>query len=55
MIDEAKVMKAIKTLEKAVEKMERPTKTEFLRAITKMKMNLEQPEEFEIPEFLRRI
>ncbi len=54
MIDDAKVMKAIKTLEKDVEKMSRPTKTEFLRLITKMKIDLEQPDGIEIPDFLRR-
>lgn len=55
MIREEEVMRAIKDLEKEVEKMDRPTKSGFLRAITKLKMSLEQPTEFEIPEFLRRI
>lgn len=54
MIDENLVLKEIKNLEKEVESMERPTRQGFLRLIRLMKINLEQPEEFVIPEFLRR-
>lgn len=55
MIREEDVMRAVKTLEKNVDEMQRPTKTEFLRLIKQFKIELEQPVEFEIPEFLRRL
>ena len=47
-------MKAVEKLEKEVETMERPTRVGFLRLIKQFKIDLEQPIEFDIPEFLRR-
>lgn len=54
MIDENLVMNEIKKLEKEVESMDRPTRQGFLRLIRLMKINLEHPVYFEVPEFLRR-
>ena len=54
MIEESKVLSAVRSLEKEVENMQYITKTSVLRAIAKMKIDLEQPERFDIPEFLRR-
>ena len=54
MIREEDVMRAVRELEKTVENMRYPTKTEFLKAITKFKIDLAQPERFKIPDFLRR-
>lgn len=54
MIREEDVIRAVRELEKTVENMRYPTKTEFLKAITKFKTDLAQPIEFEIPSFLRR-
>jgi len=54
MINETLITKEIAKLEKSIDSMEHITKTAVLREIKKMKINLEQPEEFIIPEFLRR-
>ena len=55
MIDETKVLREVRWLEKEVEGMRYPTKTEFLKAIKEMKKRLEEKSyEIEIPEFLRR-
>ena len=52
MIREEVVYKEVRRLEKSIENMEHITKMAVMREIAKMKMNLEQPIEFEIPEFL---
>ena len=54
MIKEEVLMKAVEKMEKEVERMERPTRQGFLRIIKEFKINMEQPIDFEIPEFLRR-
>lgn len=52
MIRDEVVYKEVRRLEKSIENMEHITKMAVMREIAKMKMNLEQPIEFEIPEFL---
>lgn len=52
MIKEEVVYKEVRKLEKSIEGMSHITKMAVMREIAKMKMNLEQPVEFEIPEFL---
>ena len=52
MISESLIMKEISRLEKNIDNMDHITKTAVLREIKKMKINLEQPEEFIIPDFL---
>lgn len=52
MIKEELVYKEVRKLEKSIEDMNHITKMAVMREIAKMKMNLEQPVEFEIPEFL---
>ena len=53
MISEEKIKREIAVLERAVDKMRYPSKTEFYQAINDMKKRLEK-EEFEVPKFLRR-
>lgn len=54
MIREEDLMREVEKMEKEVERMERPTRQGFLRIIKEFKIAMEQPVEFEIPEFLRR-
>ena len=54
MIKEEDLMREVKKMEQAVQSLDRPTKAEFMRIIAKFKIAMEQPERFEIPEFLRR-
>lgn len=55
MIEEEKILREIRWLEKEVEGMKYPTKGDFKRAIKQFSERLERPSEIEIPEFLRRI
>lgn len=54
MIREEDLTREVKKMEQAVQSLDRPTKVEFMRIITKFKIAMEQPERFEVPEFLRR-
>lgn len=54
MIREEDFKRELDRIEKEVQRMERPTKTEFMRLVKTMEINLKQPEEFEMPEFLKR-
>ena len=54
MIKEEDLMREVKKMEQAVQSLDRPTKAEFMRIIAKFKLAMEQPERFEVPEFLRR-
>lgn len=54
MIREEDLTREVKKMEQAVQSLDRPTKVEFMRIITKFKIAMKQPERFEVPEFLRR-
>lgn len=55
MIEESKVLKEVKWLEKQVESTRYITKSGMLRLVQEFKERLNsEPEEFEIPVFLRR-